>query len=157
MRRKVLFGVMMLLSSVLLLGMRGGLRAETDDEGLNEDYRRLEGSWETEIRDAQGNVGTVVRSERDRTSVVTAYDHKGNVLQSHTSDFELKRVGDVRLFRNWNRTVTQGPDKGNIQKEPREYIYKIVGDRLYEIQGALISQERLSPSVIVWRRRDKEA
>ena len=157
MRRKVLFGLMVVVAGVLLVGMRSGLRAEPDDEGLKEDYRRLEGTWETEVRDAQGNVVTVVKSERDRKSVVTAYDHKGNVLHSHTSDFELKCVGDVRIFRYSNRTVTQGPDKGTIQKEPREYIYKIVGDRMYEIQGALISQERQSPSITVWKRRDKEA
>jgi hypothetical protein len=156
MRRKVLFGLMLLMTGVLFTGMRGGLWAETNDGGLKDDYRRLEGSWETEARDPGGNVVTIVKTERDRTSVVTSYDHNGNVLHSHSSDFELKRAGDVRIFRFWNLTVTQGPGKGTIQKEPQEYIYKIVGDRLYEIQGALISPERQPPSMNVWKRRDNE-
>lgn len=156
MRRIVLVGVVIVTTCILLAGTQDGLRAELDDAGLKEDYLQLEGSWEREQRDSEGNVSTVIKSERDRKSVVTVYDHKGNVLHSHTSDYELKRCGDMRIFRYWNRTVTQGPDKGSIQKEPREYIYKIVGDRFYEIQGAMISQQRESPRIGVWKRRDKE-
>ncbi len=156
MQRNLLLGAMIVLALGLVVGTHGGLHAEADADGLTEDYRQLEGSWEMEQRDAQGRVSTVVKSERDRKSLVTVYDHNGNVIHSHTSEYELKRCGDVRLFRFRNRTVTQGPDKGVIQKEPREYIYKIVGDQLYEIQGALISQPRESPRIGVWKRRDKE-
>ena len=98
---------------------------------------------------------TVTKSEHERKSVVTAYDINGNVVHAHTSEFVLKRVGDVKVFRFWNKTSTKGPQAGVVQKEPREYVYKIVGDRLYEIQGAMIRPENDTPSILVWKRIDK--
>lgn len=154
MRRSISIAVV--IATFCIWGTRDRAWAETEEEGLKEDYKQLEGSWETEQRDAQGVVFTVVKTERDRKSVVTVYDQNGNVTYAHTSDFELKRQGDIRIFRHSNRIVTAGPDKGKIQKEPREYIYKIVGDRFYEIQGAMISQQRESPRIGVWKRRNKE-
>ena len=157
MKSSKLFSCALFLGLVGFCGMICGGRTAAEDNDLKEDYRRLDGFWETQVQDAEGRMVTITKSEHDRKSIVTAYDVNGNVVHSHTSDFELKRVGDVKVFRYTNRTVTKGPQTGVVQKEPREYIYKIVGDRLYEIQGAMTHPENQTPSILVWKRAEKSA
>ena len=82
---------------------------------------------------------------------MTAKDADGKVLHSHHSQYELERTGKVRIFKYWNRTVTDGSDAGRVDPEPRSYIYRVIGNRFYEIHGVLTEDQR-SPAIFIWNR-----
>ncbi len=129
--------------------------ADEPDAALQQDYAAIGGTWQREMRDEQGRTLVVTKSEQDGMSLVTIRDAQGKILHSHHSQYKLERSGEVRIFRYWNRTVTDGPDKGRIDTQTRSYIYRIHADRFYEIHGLLL-EDTGRPSVIVWERVERD-
>jgi hypothetical protein len=127
--------------------------APSEDKQLQEDRAAIEGLWRRTFRDKSGRELTTTKIERAGKSTVTVRDADGNKLHEHHSDYELQRSGEVRIFKYSNRTVTHGPDAGQVDPRPRRYIYRITGDRFYEIHGVLTDDER-APTIFIWERVD---
>jgi hypothetical protein len=141
-----------LLALIEMQAPRSQSAAEPEDEGLKQDYKAVEGTWERTIKDAAGNMLRGVKAERAGKSTVTYFDSNGLAIYQHTSEYELKRQGSARIFRYRNKTITKGEQQGLVQKEPREYLYRIAGDEFVEIHGMLVGQERERVQVLVWKR-----
>jgi hypothetical protein len=129
--------------------------APSKEKQLQEDSAAIEGVWRRTFRDKSGRELTTTKTEQAGRSTVTVRDAQGNKLHEHHSDYELQRSGEVRIFKYANRTVTHGPDAGQVDPQPRRYIYRISGDRFYEIHGVLTDDER-QPAIFVWDRVETE-
>ena len=57
--------------------------------------------------------------------------------QQHTADFEVKKTEHVLIFTYRNLTVTAGPGKGTVEKDPVSYVYQIRGDKWFYMFGLL--------------------
>ncbi len=93
----------------------------------------------------------MTKTERDGMSSVTLSDAQGNVLHAHHAQYKLERTGQVRIFSYWNRTVTEGPDKGLVDPRPRSYIYRVHDGHFFEIHGLKLQDEQ-QPSILIWDR-----
>lgn len=139
---------------ILLVGLSVRADAEaapSEEKQLQQDRAAIEGVWRRTFRDTSGRELTTTKTERAGKSTVTVRDAEGNILHEHHSDYELQRSGEVRIFKYSNRTVTRGPDAGQVDPRPRRYIYRIAGDRFYEIHGVLTDDDR-RPTIFVWER-----
>lgn len=148
----------MFRTTITLILCLAGLALRADDEvapseekQLQADYAAVEGVWRRTFRDKSGRELTTTKTERSGKSTVTVRDARGNKLHEHHSDYELQRSGEVRIFKYANRTVTHGPDAGQIDPRPRRYIYRVSGDHFYEIHGVLTDDES-RPAIFIWNR-----
>jgi len=132
------------LSVPLVLALALVSRAAEPDELL----KQVQGKW-IRYQNAPGGKVTLIKEHRDRKTILTAYDERKRVLYSHTSDFTVEQSGRVRIFTFRNRTITAGPDKGQEQKEPSSYVYRIVEGKFLEVHGVLDDSPG-PPAMILW-------
>lgn len=127
---------------VLALALLG--RAAEPDELL----KAVQGKW-VRFQNAPGGKVTLIKEHRDQKTILTAYDERKRVLYSHTSEFTVEQSGRVKVFTFRNRTVTAGPDKGQQQKEPMSYVYRVVDGKFLEVRGVL-DDDPNPPAMILW-------
>lgn len=118
-----------------------------------DDAASVQGRWQRLTKDSQGRTVRFEKEHRGRKTILTAFDEAGAVAYSHTSEFELSRSGKVRVFTYFNLVVAGTKPAG--AEERRSYIYKVEGDRFFEVQGLLIGQEKDEPVFLVWDRMKK--
>ncbi len=127
------------------------------------DLEKFQGQWESKDYGAsspESGIARVTRRVEGKKNTVTFFNKDGETMHEHWSDIELEQSGAVLLYRYKMREVTAGPQKG--QKWPAgpissysSYVYKIEGDKHYEIVGVIANDPR-PPTIIVWTRiRDK--
>lgn len=127
---------------VLALAVAG--RAAEPDELL----KQVQGKW-IRYQNAPGGKVTLIKEHRDQKTILTAYDERKRVLYSHTSEFTVEQSGRVKVFTYRNRTITAGPDKGQEQKEPASYVYRIVDGKFLEVHG-ILDDAPGPPAMILW-------
>lgn len=115
---------------------------ESKDEVSNEttaakELAGVQGKWER-IMKADGGAFKVVKEHKGNETTVTILDFEGNVVVAKRSEFRLEQTGKVRIFTFFNNVITVGPDKGQMDKAPHFYIYRITGDTFVEVNGLLI-------------------
>ncbi len=108
------------------------------------------GKWEREVKTNGGIVRIVKEHDKDSTTV-TVYDPQGTVLTAKVSKFRLETKGKVRIFTFYDNLIIAGPRKGQANKQPKSYIYRVLDDKFFEVQGMLIDEAE-DPGVLVWRR-----
>src|SRR5690606_12323712 len=118
---------------------------------LQEDYAALQGIWRRTYRDKPGRELTTTKTAQAGKSTVTGRDSQGNKRDERHSEYEPQRSGEARIFKYSNRTVTHGPEAGQVDPRPRRYVYRMSGDRFYEIHGVLTDDER-PPAIFIWNR-----
>lgn len=50
----------------------------------------------------------------------------------------LALTGRLRIFTFFNNVITAGPQKGQIDKAPTSFVYRVTGDTFFEVNGLLI-------------------
>jgi hypothetical protein len=161
--KSLVFAIGVLCSCVLIVSVAKAQQEDAagQDKLLNlpeadkAEYQRVAGTWKT-TREWQGRTYSGNKTHKGGKSEVSFLDSEGKLLHTHTSEYKLKRLGDIRIFVYFNRKVTAGPNKGDERPGVQRYIYKVVDDQFFEIQGAFASQQG-KPSIIVWDRVNPEA
>ena len=111
---------------------------------------KVQGKWGRQMKTANGVV-QIVKQHMGHKTTVTYLDAKGNVLAEKESEFRLELTGRVRIFTFFNNVVTAGPQKGQADKKPKSYIYRIEGDTFIEVNGLLVD-DKGEPNVHIWKR-----
>lgn len=120
------------------------------EEELSEELQEIQGAWEQVGKTRDGRQIRILK-EIDRTrETVTVIDKDGNLLHSHAVDFEIKKLGKVRVFTYRNYTVIAGPHTGQT-RPGGSYIYRVVGDTFREVTGFL-EGDTGKPSIVIWKR-----
>jgi hypothetical protein len=121
------------------------------------DLAAIQGLWERDLEDKQGNVaGRATKLIEGRTETITYYDRDGKLLQAHRVEITLTREGGVRHFKHSEIEIIAGPRKGLKSDRRGGYVYKVRGDRFYEIQGVLVQEDQDPLGVLVWQRKKTE-
>lgn len=128
---------------------------EAKDEVSNEtttakELAEVQGKWERIMRTDNGAF-KVVKVHQGNETTLTIFDSEGAVVVAKRSEFRLEYTGKVRIFTFFNNVITAGPDKGQTDKEPHSYIYRITGDTFIEVNGLLIGDEA-DAVVFAWQR-----
>jgi len=148
-------------SFLLLVGLMylSGTRLYAADEEVGEltpeaaDLAAVQGLWERDRKDDQGNVaGRVTKLIDGRTETVSHYDGDGQLMQSHRVEITLTREGGVRHFGHSEIEYIAGPNKGRKSDRRGGYVYKLQGDKFYEIHGVLVRDDQEPLGVLVWKR-----
>ena len=115
----------------------------------------IAGAWERTVTTPQGPY-RFVKSHLDGKTRLHVTGPDGTVVESKTSEYRVSETEAVRAFTYFNNVVTAGPNAGRRVPGESLYIYRIEGDRFYEIHGLLKSDED-PVQVIVWERVQEEA
>jgi|GEM_PF-1309576 len=132
----------------------GGANDGAADDAAKQDSAALQGTWTYDFTNSAGAVFRVEKAVVDHRDTVTHFDHAGNLIHSHVSNFELERYGPFRVFKIKSTVVTAGPNTGEKRPAPRSFTYRIDGDKMIEAWG-LLETDRGPPRVIVWNRVKK--
>ena len=126
-----------------------------DEANATKDLTKVQGTWVAEGRDPRtGKVlGRVVKYIKGNKEMVVTEGPGGQVVEAHRVDFEVGRLGAVRLFTYYNGEVTDGPQKGQ-KMPPYTYIYRVDDKAFTKVMGMLVGQERQTPSARQYRRVD---
>lgn len=115
-----------------------------------DELAKVQGKW---VRTMKTDSGTfkVIKEHQGNTTILTFFDSMGNVVAGKKSEFRLEKTGKVRIFTFFNNVVTAGPQKGQTDKEPQSYIFRVTEDSFFEIRGLLIGDD-VEPVAITWKR-----
>lgn len=119
-------------------------------EDAGDSLKALQGKWTRRQPTADGPV-TFVKEHVGKSTLLTAYDEKGNVLYAHKSEFSTEQTGKVQIFTFFHRAITAGPNAGQVIKEPVSFVYRIANDKFIEVYG-LLDGDTGEPNMIVWER-----
>jgi hypothetical protein len=108
------------------------------------------GVWERKVATPQGEF-RMVKTHAEGKTTLTTRDPAGNVVEAKTSEYRLKETEVVRIFTYSNNTITAGPNAGVAVPGEFAYLYRIEGDRFYEIRGVL-KGDKDPFAVLVWER-----
>src|SRR5256714_1138808 len=105
----------------------------------NPDSGVLQGKWERELsaQDTQVGLRRAEKEIKGNKETVTFYGEDNKVLRRHTVDFKLEKKADIHVFTYFNMEVTDGDGKGSRSNDPVSYVYRVVGDELFEVTGLL--------------------
>ncbi len=128
---------------------------ESKDELSNEttaakELADVQGKWERVMR-TDGGIYKVVKEHKGNETTVTILDSNGADVVAKKSEFRLEKTGRVRIFTFFNNVITAGPQKGQTDKAPHSYIYRITGDTFVEVNGLLIGDDD-EPVIFAWQR-----
>jgi hypothetical protein len=115
----------------------------------------IAGAWERTVTTPQGAY-RFVKSHLDGKTTLHVTGPDGTVVESKASEYRVSETEAVRVFTYFNNVVTAGPNAGQRAAGESSYIYRIDGDRFYEIHGLLKSDDG-PVQVIVWNRVQEEA
>ncbi|WP_182868444.1 hypothetical protein [Stieleria mannarensis] len=113
-------------------------------------HEAIKGEWVMYRETPNGKYMTIKHHRGDHT-VVTTYDPNKHPIQSHRSEYDIDTSGAVPVFRYRNKVVLVGPNAGAKDERESAYIFRIDGDRFYEIHGMLPGDEG-KPSLRMWQR-----
>lgn len=108
------------------------------------------GKW---VRHRNTPIGklTTIKEHFSKRTVVTTYDTKQHLIESHESEYVVDDTGETSIFRYKNKVVLIGPNPGAKDTTERSYIFRVVDNKFYEVHG-MHRKDRSRPSVIVWER-----
>ena len=118
-----------------------------EEPGLAE---QLRGKWVLYRDTPQGRYKTVKEHEADRT-VVTTYDPAGKPIHSHRSEFRIDERGSAPVFRYRNKIILIGPNAGAKDDRESAYLFRLDGNRLFEVDG-MLPGDKGEPSLKIWER-----
>ena len=118
-----------------------------------EDLKKVQGTWSADVRDPRTGkpLGRIVKYIKGNKEMVVQESADGKIVEAHRVDFEVNRLGAVRLFTYYNAEITEGPQKGQTMP-PYTYIYKVDEQFFTEVMGMLAGQEKQAPSARVYKR-----
>jgi hypothetical protein len=124
-----------------------------DEANAKQDLAKVQGTWVAEGRDPRTGkrLGRIVKFIKGKKEMVVQEGPDGQVVNAHRVDFEVCRLGAVRLFTYYNGEITEGPQKGQ-KMPPYTYIYRVDDKAFTEVMGMLVGQERQTPSARQYRR-----
>jgi hypothetical protein len=131
------------------------LNAVDDAPGTEVDKKpnvaeQIKGEWVLYRNTPNGRFMTIKEHLGDQ-SVVTTYDPNNKPIQSHRSDYRIDASAAVSIFRYRNKVVLIGPNAGAKEERESAYIFRIDGDRFFEVHG-MLTGDKVDPSLIVWER-----
>lgn len=138
---------------VALLAMSWTIAAsaqEKSDSEADQELARVQGTWARTV-ETDGGTFKIVKVHEGNKSTVTTYYPDGKVAAAKTSEFRLEKMGSVRVFTFFNNVATEGPQKGQVDKRPTSYIYRVSDDKFYEVQGMMVGDSG-DPVSFYWRR-----
>ena len=119
------------------------------DEKSDELLESIQGKWQR-VMERNGQQYLAVKEVGKTHETATAY--KGDdVVYSHRVDITVKATEGGNVFIYDNMKITGGPNAGQDSDRNGSYLFKIVDDTMYEIQGALPGANR-KPTIITWER-----
>lgn len=110
----------------------------------------IEGKWER-FMTSNGMKYRIVKEHRDHATAVLVYDSTGKLLQEKHSRYEIDTSGSVRVFTYFDNKVVAGQNRGAFLADENSYVYRVDGDRFYEIHGIRIRDDQ-KVQIIVWKR-----
>jgi hypothetical protein len=124
-----------------------------DEANAKKDLAKVQGTWVAEGRDPRTGkfLGRIVKYIKGNKEMVVQEGPDGQVVNAHRVDFEVSRLGAVRLFTYYNAEITDGPQKGQ-KMPPYTYIYRVDDKAFTEVMGMLVGQERQTPSARQYKR-----
>ncbi|MCL4204771.1 MAG: hypothetical protein KJ000_20020 [Pirellulaceae bacterium] len=120
------------------------------EEAANDELAKVQGKWVRTVKTDRGTF-KVVKEHKGNDTTVTFFDSDGNVMAEKTSQFRLEQTGKVRIFTFFNNVITAGPQKGQIDKAPTSFVYRVTGDTFFEVNGLLIGDDT-EPLAFSWKR-----
>jgi hypothetical protein len=147
---KTLLVTLLTISSFALACAAVPLKPIESDAESEIELAKVQGTWVRTIKTKDGTL-KVVKVHKGNKTTLTYFDSKDNVLAAKSSEFRLENTGKVRIFTFVNNVVTAGPQKGQVDKGPHSYIYRITGDTFFEANGYLIGSGD-EPVAFAWRR-----
>ncbi len=125
-------------------------KSNVDDSTTAEELAKVQGKWGRTMTTPSGEF-KVVKEHVGNKTTVTFMDSEGRIVEAKKSEFRLENTGKVRIFTFFNNVITAGPHKGQTDKEPHSYIYRVVGDTFVEVNGLLIDDDT-APVAFAWER-----
>ena len=122
-----------------------------DDKHLARDLELIQGSWQL-LHGNEGKGPPTIRSIKTlkgNRSTLRRYNIKtGKLFHEHSSEFQLSKSGDVRVFTFYR--VGGTPEQGG------SYVYKVDGDSFWDVPGLLHGTKyrnyQRNPTVWHWKR-----
>lgn len=139
------FWLILALTTLLTVDLRAD-----DDEAAMARLQAVQGKWTRRQMTPQGPV-TLVKEHRGNKTILTARNDDGAVLYSHESDFRVEVSGKLSILTFFNRTITAGPNTGQVVIQPVSFVYRADANRFVEAYG-LLEGENQTPLMIVWDR-----
>jgi hypothetical protein len=121
--------------------------------GANDDLslaEQIRGEWVLYRDTPNGRYMTIKEHLGERT-VVTTYDPENRPVLSHRSEYRVDAGGSVPIFQYRNKVVLVGPNAGATDESESAYIFRVEGDRFYEVHG-MLPGDTGKPSLVVWER-----
>jgi hypothetical protein len=142
MKVRILFLVIALGTSLFTSPFTMAVGSEVDDQSVRDgkpidgapdeaELEKVQGKWVRSVKTANGPV-QIIKEHKGQKTTLQFMDANGNVVASKMSEFRLEKTGRVRVFTFFNNVVTSGPQKGQVDKKEKSYIYRIEGDSFTE-------------------------
>ena len=93
----------------------------------------------------------VEKTVTDNRGEVSEFDPNGNLFHASTSNFKLSQEGQVRVYTFSNYVVTAGPNAGAQMQGSKSFLYRIDGDKMFEVWG-MREGDREPPATYLWER-----
>jgi hypothetical protein len=145
---KTLLVTLLTISSFALASAEAPLKPIEPEAEI--ELAKVQGTWVRTIKTKDGTL-KVVKVHKGHKTTLTYLDSEDNVVAAKNSEFRLENTGKVRIFTFFNNVVTAGAQKGQVDKGPYSYIYRITGDTFFEANGLLIGSDD-EPVAFAWRR-----
>jgi uncharacterized protein (TIGR03067 family) len=146
----------LLLSLSCLTGAPAAAAPPADSSAgaeASKDLRTVQGLWEREEpADSKASYRRATKDVRGNEETVTYYDARGDIVRRHKVDFDVSRMGEVKIFTYTRMEVTEGPQKGSKMPGPVSYIYWANDKYFREAWGFLPGQETPPALLYVWRK-----
>jgi hypothetical protein len=128
-------------------------KAADDEANAKQDLAKVQGIWAAEGRDPRTgkSLGRIVKYIKGNKEMVVQEGPDGQVVNAHRVEFQVSRLGAVRLFTYFNAEITDGPQKGQ-KMPPYTYIYRVDDQAFTEVMGMLVGQEKQTPSARQYKR-----
>ena len=110
----------------------------------------IQGEWVV-YRDTPNGRYMTIKQHLGDHSVVTIYDPGNTPIRSHRSEYRVDTSGSVPIFRYRNKVVLVGPNAGAKEERESAYIFRVDGDRFFEVHG-MLPGDKGEPSLITWER-----
>jgi hypothetical protein len=125
------------------------LTAAADDQ-----LAAIQGTWTRTETIGGGKTQTWTKHIEGNKETITIRDESGKVTTAWVVDFAVTQTDNVRLFTFRNFTITEGNDAGKVIEGVYSYLYRLKGDKFYEVQGMLVEDKLPNPRFIIWQRMD---